>query len=158
MTQVKGSPEYFGIGGGQILTQSEPSDYALATIAGVLDHSDPENAVAEEKPATSGGVNAKISGQSELSDCAMAVSASLPDHRDHILNGPILHWQPSPASSIIQDQIVSLKRQSSRWLQRWAPVDGTGTRFTSIDAVTSTGRVPNGSIPTCEPPPRVVLC
>jgi hypothetical protein len=62
------------------LTQSEPSDYALATIAGVLDHSDPENAVAEEKPATSGRVDAKISSQSGLSDYAMTFIASLPDH------------------------------------------------------------------------------
>ena len=63
------------------MTQSEPSDYALASIAGVLDPSDPENAVAEEKPATSGGIDAKISSQSELSDYAMAFIASLPDHR-----------------------------------------------------------------------------
>jgi hypothetical protein len=62
------------------LTQSEPSDYELATIAGVLDHCDSENAVAEEKPATSGWVDAKISSQSELSDYAMAFIATLPDH------------------------------------------------------------------------------
>lgn len=64
------------------MTQSEPSDYALATIAGVLDHSDPGNAVAEEKPATSGGVEVKISSQSEPSEYALAFIASLPDHRE----------------------------------------------------------------------------
>jgi hypothetical protein len=64
----------------KILTQSEPSEYALATIAGVLDHSDPENAVVEEKPGTSGRVDPEISSQSEPSDYAMSVIASLPDH------------------------------------------------------------------------------
>jgi hypothetical protein len=67
------------------LTQSEPTDFALATIGGVLDHSDPENAdpenaLAEERPAASGRVEVKISSQSEPSDYALAFIASLPDH------------------------------------------------------------------------------
>jgi hypothetical protein len=64
------------------LSQSEPSDYALATIASVLDHGDPENTVAEEKPGTSGRVDAKILSQSEPSDYALATIASVLDHGD----------------------------------------------------------------------------
>ena len=44
------------------MTQSDPTDHALATIASILDHAgshrDPERAVAEEKPDTSGRVEA----------------------------------------------------------------------------------------------------
>jgi hypothetical protein len=45
------------------LTQSDPTDHALATIASILDHPgshrEPERAVAEERPDTSGRVEAE---------------------------------------------------------------------------------------------------
>jgi hypothetical protein len=45
------------------LTQSDPTDHALATIASILDHPgshrEPERAVVEEKPETSGRVEAE---------------------------------------------------------------------------------------------------
>jgi hypothetical protein len=45
------------------LTQSDPTDHALATIASILDHPgshrEPEKAVVEEKPDTSGRVEAE---------------------------------------------------------------------------------------------------
>jgi hypothetical protein len=45
------------------LTQSDPTDHALATIASILDHPgshrEPEKAIAEEKPDTSGRIEAE---------------------------------------------------------------------------------------------------
>lgn len=45
------------------MTQSDPTDHALATIASILDHPgshrEPERAVAEERPDTSGRVEAE---------------------------------------------------------------------------------------------------
>jgi hypothetical protein len=46
----------------QILSQSDPTDHALAAIASILDHPEPhrevENAAVEEKPATLGVIEA----------------------------------------------------------------------------------------------------
>jgi hypothetical protein len=46
----------------QILSQSDPTDHALAAIASILDHPEPhrevENAAVEEKPATSEPIGA----------------------------------------------------------------------------------------------------